>query len=147
MKRRNTSGEKHAQRDRFEQAISKFAGMTPKQQQAILLLLGGSSVVDVARRVGITRRTLFQWRRSEKFINALESWRADMEQVTRSRLLNLSSMGLRAINRALEAGDAKVALAVFKGLGIFNPSPEPTTRDTVIYRREVDRGKADAEVE
>ena len=146
MKRKNTSGEKRARRDRFEQAISKFAGITPKQQQAVMLILGGSSVADAARRIGVSRRTLHQWRRSEKFIEALESWRADMEQVARSRLLNLSSMGLRAIHRALEAGDAKVALALFKGLGVFNLSPEPPTRDIVIYRRSVDRGEADAEV-
>ena len=145
MNRKNTSNEKRANSDRFEQAISNFAGITLKQQQAVMLILGGSSAADAARRIGVSRRTLHHWRRSEKFIAALESWRADMEQAARSRLLNLSSMGLRAIHRALEAGDAKVALALFKGLGVFNLSPEPPPRDTVIYRREVNRGNADAE--
>jgi hypothetical protein len=111
-------------------------------------LLGGCSLRDTARRAGVGRSTLYGWRRSEKFIAALESWRGDMEQAARSRLLNLSGMGLKAIHRALEGGDAKVAIAMFKGLGIFAPSADPKPRDVIVVRRrEVLRNTPDVKAE
>ena len=143
MNRRNPGGAAEVQAVRVDQATGRLGGITIKQQQAIGLMLGGCSFADTARRAGVSRGTLYQWRRSEKFVAALESWRGDMEQAARSRLLNLSGMGLKAIHRALEAGDAKVALAMFKGLGIFTPSPDPKPGDVVIVRREVMRNDAD----
>ena len=128
---------------RVEQATGKLGGITAKQQQVIGLLLGGCSLREAAGRAGISRGTLYQWRRSEKFIAALESWRGDMEQAARSRLLNLSGMGLKAILRALEGGDAKVALALFKGLGIFGSLAESKAEDVVVVRREVERNEGE----
>jgi hypothetical protein len=124
---------------RVEQARGRLGGITAKLQLVIGLLLGGCSLREAAGRAGISRGTLYQWRRSEKFIAALESWRGDMEQAARSRLLNLSGMGLKAILRALEGGDAKVALALFKGLGIFGSSAESKAENVVIVRRAVER--------
>lgn len=143
MSRRNPNGAAEVQSVRVGQATGKLGGISTKQQQAIGLMLGGCSLADTARRAGVSRGTLYQWRRSEKFVAALESWRGDMEQAARSRLLNLSGMGLKAIHRALEAGDAKVALAMFKGLGIFSPSADVKPCDVVVFRREVVRNGAD----
>ena len=143
MSRRTPIGAAQVMAMRARQATGKLAGITPKQQQAIGLLLGGCSLTDTARRAGVGRGTLYQWRRSEKFVAALESWRGDMEQAARSRLLNLSGMGLKAIHRALESGDAKVALAMFKGLGIFTTSADSNPRDVVVLRREVRRNDTD----
>ena len=122
---------------RVGQARGRLSGLTAKQQKAVGFMLSGCSLAETARLAGVSRGTLYQWRRSEKFIAALESWRADMELAARSRLLNLSGMGWKAIHRALEGGDAKVALALFKGLGIFTPSVEAKPHDTVIFRRAV----------
>lgn len=144
MSRRNTDGAAEVQVMRVERAAGRLGGITPKQQQAIGLMLGGCSLADTARRAGVSRGTLYQWRRREKFVAALESWRGDMEQAARARLLNLSGMGLKAILRALEAGDAKVAMAMFKGLGVFGPSLETQPREVVIFRRLVTRNAADA---
>ena len=53
-------------------------------------------------------------------------------------------MGCKAIYRAVEAGDAKVALAMFKGLGLFEPPAEGRAQDVVILRRAVVRNESDA---
>lgn len=147
MSRRNPDGAAQVQAMRVDQATGKLGGITAQQQQAIGLMLSGCTLADTARRAGVSRGTLYQWRRSEKFVAALESWRGDMEQAARSRLLNLSGMGLKAIHRALEAGDAKVALAMFKGLGIFTPSAELKARDVVVVRRKVVRDGTGVKVE
>ncbi len=147
MSRRNGKGAAQVQAMRVDQAIGKLGGITAKQQQAIGLMLGGCTLADVARRAGVSRGTLYTWRRSERFIAALESWRGDMEQVARSRLLNLSGMGLKAIHRALESGDAKVALAMFKGLGIFTPSEQSKPGDVVVIRRHARREADEVKVE
>ena len=147
MSRRNANGATQVQAMRVDQATGNLGGITTQQQQAIGLMLGGCTLADTARRTGVSRGTLYQWRRSEKFIAALESWRGDMEQAARSRLLNLSGMGLKAIHRALESGDAKVALAMFKGLGIFTPSADSKPPDVVVVRREVVRDATGVKVE
>ena len=147
MSRRNANGATQVQAMRVDQATGNLGGITTQQQQAIALMLGGCSFSDTARRAGVSRGTLYLWRRNEKFVAALESWRGDMEQAARSRLLNLSGMGLKAIHRALEAGDAKVALAMFKGLGIFTPSADAKPCDVVVVRREVARDGTGVKVE
>jgi AcrR family transcriptional regulator len=117
----------------MEQATGKLSGLAPKQQKAIGLILAGCSLADVAKRVEVSRGTIHHWtRRSGKFIAALENWRSDMERTTRARLLGLSALGFKAIHRALEAGDAKLALQLFKGLGVIakekTGADEPETK-------------------
>ena len=124
---------------RVKQAAGRLGALSPKQQQAIGLMLSGCSMADTARRAGVSRGTLYKWRRNERFLAAMESWRSDMQQAARSRLLNLSGMALKTILRALEGGDAKVALAIFKGLGVFATVAESKPEEVIIVRRAVDR--------
>jgi hypothetical protein len=75
---------------------------------------------------------------------ALESWQRDMANSARVRLLAMSGVAARAITVALEKGDAKVALAVFKGLCVMDRQRQEEPGDVVtILRREVDRGGKD----
>jgi AcrR family transcriptional regulator len=99
----------------------------------------------VARRVGVSRGTVYNWtHRSQRFIEALESWQKDMANSARVRLLAMSGVAARAITAALEKGDAKVALAVFKGLGVMDPQrQEEPEEEKIIYRRTVNRGGED----
>ena len=128
---------------RLEQATGKLSGLPVKQQKAIGMILGGCTMVEVARRVEVSRGTIHEWRRQEKFIAALESWRRDVERTTRSRLLGLSGLGFKAIYKALEGGDAKVALQLFKGLGVLearrDDDRDEGEQNVTIVRREAAR--------
>ena len=104
----------------LESVAGRLGQIKPIQQQAMAQLLGGYSLAAVARNVKVNRKTLYNWlRRDEKFKAALNSWRNDMARATRARLMGLSGQALKAIQQALAAGDAKVALAIFRGLGIL----------------------------
>jgi hypothetical protein len=60
----------------------------------------------------------------------------------------MSGLAARAITAALEKGEAKVALATFKALGVMSQQRQEEPGDVVIIRRRmVDRrGKAIGEV-
>ena len=120
-----------------------MSGVSVKQQQAIALLCAGCARVEVARRVGVSRGTLWNWMyRNQRFEEALSAWRREMAGSARARLLGLTGAGYRAIALALERGDAKVALAVFKGLGVLDQGREGEAEEeqhVVIRRRLVDR--------
>jgi hypothetical protein len=130
---------------RLESAAGKYGGLTGKQQRGLALILTGCAMVDVARRVGVSRGTVYNWTHgNERFMAALESWQRDMAKSARVRLLAMSGLAARAITTALEKGDAKVALAMFKALGVMDPlgQGEPE-EERIIFRRAVDRsGKA-----
>ena len=127
---------------RLEAAAGRYGRLTGKQQKGIAMILSGCAMVDVARRVGVSRGTVYNWtHRSERFIAALESWQQDMANSARVRLLAMSGIAARAITMALEKGDAKVALAMFKGMGVMDqPRQEEACDAVTIVRRAVDRG-------
>ena len=127
-----------------------MSGVSVKQQQAMALLCAGCARVEVARRVGVSQGTLWNWtHRNRRFEEALSAWRREMAGSARARLLGLSGAGYRAIALALERGDAKVALAVFKGLGVLDDGRSGEAEEeehVVIRRRLVDRsGKGESE--
>ena len=126
---------------RLEAAAGKYGRLSGKQQRAMALILSGCTMGDVARRIGVSRGTVYNWtRRSERFMAALESWQRDMSRSARVRLLAMSGMAARAINIALEKGDAKVALAVFNGLGVMNSKGQEEPEGVhVIRMRRVNR--------
>lgn len=121
--------------------VSKLGKLSSKQQRGIALILSGCAVSDVARRLGVSRGTVYNWtHRNERFKDALESWQRDMASSARVRLLAMSGAAARAITVALEKGDAKVALAVFKGLGAMEPGRREEPEEVRVIRvRKVDR--------
>lgn len=47
--------------------------LKPNQQQALALLLAGSTATDAAKAVGVTRQTVSEWKRLPAFREALEA--------------------------------------------------------------------------
>ena len=98
--------------------------ITPIQQQAITLMLSGSNLTDVAKSVQISRMTIHNWLRHDAaFIAAYNAWRFDVARSARARLMGLAEPAVKAIQQALEAGDAHLALRLLKDLGILSPEP------------------------
>ena len=59
----------------LEAAAGRYCRLTGKQQRGIALILSGCAMAEVARRVGVSRGTVYNWtHRSERFMAALESW-------------------------------------------------------------------------
>jgi uncharacterized protein YkwD len=102
------------------------------------MLISGESVAQTARAVGLSRSTLFRWLKSDPdFQAAYNQWQTDLEQSCRSRLLTLTDKAAGAVEQALEAGDARTALQLLKGMGLITPPPARPTEASEI-RREAD---------
>jgi len=105
---------------------------------ALESLLSGKSISETARISGVTRKTLYNWlRKDARFQAAYNQWHDEMEQSARSHLLMLTDKATDAVAKALEAGDAKTAMQLLKGMGILNPAP-PRLTDAEEIRQQMD---------
>lgn len=111
-----------------------------EQRQALELLVQGRSVAETAQSVGIARRTIYNWlQKDPTFQTAYNQWHQDMKENCRTRLLMLTGKATAALAKALEAGDANIALQLLKGIGMLTPTPDrPTDEDEVRKQADLD---------
>jgi len=73
----------------------------------------------------VSRSTIYNWLRHDPvFLAAYNQWHDEIAETTRSRVAMLSDKAVGALDKALEAGDAKAALQLLKGLGMIRPREE-----------------------
>jgi transposase len=111
------------------------ASISAQQEQAIGLMVAGTSATDAAARVGVSRATLYRWQReAPQFIAAWNGWRRDVSQSARSRLLNLAEDAVKAVQGAIQQGDAKLAFQLLKHMNLFAQEPQGSDDPEVIRR-------------
>ena len=97
---------------------------------ALELLKLGNSMAQTARGAGVSRVTLYRWLKSDpQFGAAYNQWLNELEESGRARLMMLTDKATFAVERALEAGDAKMAMQLLKGMGLIKPSEGPRPTD------------------
>jgi len=112
------------------------AAMEPKQESALQLLQAGRSMVETAQTVGVARATIYNWLKHDPvFLAAYNQWHDEIAETTRSRVAMLSDKAVGALDKALDAGDAKAALQLLKGLGMIRPRDEA---ERITDAREID---------
>ena len=109
--------------------MSHFATLSelePRQVLAVERLLAGDPVTTAAAAAGVDRSSVHRWLREDAvFRAAYNAARQDLFREVSSRLLGLASDALAAVEAAVRGGDARVAVAVLKGLGLL-PGTAPT---------------------
>jgi len=112
-----------------------------KQEAALDLLRMGITVAETARTTGVSRRTIYHWLRHDPvFGAAYNQWHDEMEKSAQSRLLMMTEKAMDALEKALEAGDARAALQLLKGMGMFRQrAVGPTEAEEVRKRGEIER--------
>lgn len=89
--------------------------LTPKHHEAIELLIQGRTDAEVATQIGTTRETVNRWRHwHPPFMAELNRRRLDVWRATRERLRFLGARALDVLEQQLQAGNAKVALALLR---------------------------------
>ncbi len=120
--------------------------LTPTQRQAIESLSRGRSFKSAASAAGINRRTLYRWLHEDHaFRAAYYSWKAEIQESARARLLSLANAAVAAMGHAIHKRDARAATALLKGLSILSPNA-PGPEDPLESQRlsELDRVTRDA---
>ena len=76
----------------------------------------------------MARSTIYEWLRHDPvFQAAYNQWHEAMKESCRSRLKMMLDKATSAVEKALEAGDAKAAMALLKGMGMIEKEDERNT--------------------
>jgi len=79
--------------------------LTGKQLAAIPLLATGSHYTEVARAVGVDKRTVWSWRKKPAFVAALNAEMLSIREAAQARLLSLANKAFDALERTLVETD------------------------------------------
>jgi alkanesulfonate monooxygenase SsuD/methylene tetrahydromethanopterin reductase-like flavin-dependent oxidoreductase (luciferase family) len=109
----------------------------PRSSGRLEVLVQGKSIAEGARSAGVTRATVYRWLKTDPaFRAAYNQWHEEMEERTRSRLMIIASeKATAAVERALENGDARMALQLLRELGLVKPSGERLTEMAEVKKR------------
>lgn len=96
-----------------ELASGGDAGLTPRQRQGLLALVGHPSVSDAARASGISERTLYRWLAQPVFRERLEAERELAFRRVAKKIPKLANRAVASLDRVLldEALPAETRIA------------------------------------
>ncbi|MDD2541057.1 MAG: phBC6A51 family helix-turn-helix protein [Desulfuromonadaceae bacterium] len=116
------------------------ADLVIQKQRAIQLLLEGKAVVQVAEEIGVDRTTVYRWLKEPSFIAERNRQANELRDAAQSRLRALISKSVDVVERQLEAGNLKAALAVLKSTGMMAlDKPDTETDEGRLVKREVEK--------
>jgi DNA-directed RNA polymerase specialized sigma24 family protein len=105
------------------------------QQTALELLVTGKSIAETARSAGVSRTTIYQWMRKDPvFRAAYNEWHDQLRESSRSRLLMLTEKATDAVEKAVEGGNARMAMQLLKGMGMVRDLPPGPTDPAEVKR-------------
>jgi hypothetical protein len=100
-------------------ANPEVTDLSPSQLRALEALLGGSSVTKAGEAAGVSRESVHRWLREPAFAEALEGAKAEMWGAAKARLVGLADKAGDAVEKAIDDGNARVALSLLRGLGLL----------------------------
>ncbi len=104
----------------MKESTKNNRGITPEQQQAILLLVEGRKINAVAKTLNISRNTISGWLKQEAFITEFDRV---LNEFAVSSMLNLSAASEDAaqlLRQIVNDKNAKYEVRLKAAMGIFN---------------------------
>lgn len=124
------------------------SSLTARQEIAMNGILGGKRDKEIAQEIGVSRETVSKWRHHNPVFQAEYNLRRkQIWDANRERLASLITKALGAIEKALEMGDASVALRILrcaKGLNTIECPDGPTDVEGIL--RELALKRAEEEL-
>jgi transposase-like protein len=108
-----------------------------QKRRALQLLLGGKAVAQVAEAIGVDRTTVYRWLKEPGFIAERNRQATDLWEAGQARLRSLVGKSLDVVERQVEAGNLKAALAILKltrAAGMEKPDNE-TNEHQIIKKQ------------
>lgn len=94
--------------------ISTYTGLTPQQEETAFLLASGKTPTEVAKLQGISRNTLYTWKRKDVFIVYLNGCRNEVKHAVRGSLYNLAKDAVGALKECLHSDNETIKLSSAK---------------------------------
>lgn len=89
-------------------------GLSDNQRRAAELLVEGLKIVEVARQLRLSRKTIWMWRKLSEFKTYQQRLRWDRADEVAERRRHLEEKVVDALLVAVEDGDSAVAISVAK---------------------------------
>ena len=113
--------------------------LTAAQYQCIELLLMGNSVTQVARKLGVDRRTIQRWRSGNPHFQAEYNRRMlEATECSEQRLRRLSEKAVSVIESHLDENNLAAATSLLKIVHSM-PKPDAETNPQVILKRQTEK--------
>ncbi|MGA7876409.1 MAG: helix-turn-helix domain-containing protein [Desulfoferrobacter sp.] len=105
--------------------------LNDRQLAAIPLILAGKSDQGVADELGVARETIWRWRNTDfEFKAKLNEERVRLLDSACDRLIGLVGKAVSCVEKALDEGDSKVALALLKMVNFAEDIQDPQLYET-----------------
>lgn len=128
-------------------------GLSPKQEVALRVLLGGGSVTEAAQEAGVRREQVSRWKhRDEAFREALREAQGDLRKAVRLRLEAAAGEAVGVLHDLLADANARNRLLAAKAIlgfvsdltagagdGAGRPGELPAWDDTIRFSGEAER--------
>ena len=121
--------------------------VSPTQMRVLSALATGTTISAAAEAASVDRTTVHRWLREDAcFQAAWNRLRLEMRREVAARLDHLAEAALNTVQGAMEAGDARIALAVLKGVGVLGGRrPAIGPDDPEVVEEEADLAQAETE--
>ena len=116
--------------------------MEEKRVQAVTLFILGKSCGDVASQLGVTNKTISEWRSNSEFRAAINRGLLDLREIQMRRMSDLYSKALTTLEQALDNKEldaeqkAKVSLKI---LNTYRIDPEKIGETDAVMLGLLDR--------
>jgi predicted DNA-binding protein YlxM (UPF0122 family) len=112
------------------------SALSDDQRAAMELLLSGKSVAESARTTGVSRATIYNWlKRDADFLACYNQWKDEIRESCQGRLMRLTEKATTAVQKAVEAGNARIAMDLLKGMGMVRPAKLGATDAEEVKKR------------
>jgi len=109
--------------------LADLEKLPAEQRTAMGWLRMGKSMPEAAKLAGVSRATIYRWKAEDALFRAFYNhWQHEMHDECRARMTRMLEKAAAALEKALDGGDAKAAMAVLKSLGFMKPA-EPGPMD------------------
>jgi len=111
--------------------------LTPVQVQALGLIAEGTSIPDVATKIGVNRATVYRWMKTDKYFRAgYNAWQLELRESCRLALYKSAQKAAARIAVSVEY-DKELAWKLIRELGIFG-KPQALSSDPDRIEKEIE---------
>jgi len=90
--------------------------LSPKQRKAIVLMARGMTITDVAKSVGVSEQTIYNWKTDEYFLEDLKDETREYLKECRTRLGSLSAPAIETLALLLSSENQTIQFKAAMGI-------------------------------